>query len=444
MASLRFNVTRKPAVLVPPSLPTPNEFLYLSNIDDQAAYRCLAAILQFYPSNPLKKGNNDPARVIREALEKVLVHYYPFAGRFRNAPAGKLMVDCNGEGALFLEADADVTLEELGELRAPFPHWDDLLHPEIVSKDVTKSPIILIQVTRLRCGGFVLALLWIHTMCDGLGIFQFMSALSEMSKGAARPSLLPLWKREILRPRTIPTVKSALDAYDQIELDDGDRVRVQELRHNSFFFGPKEIKSLKRAAVGEQGKCTTFDALSACLWRSRTRALRMPAGREVRFIFPIDARSIINPPLPEGFYGNAVAFACAKTTAGELGNNPPSFAVKLMEQAKRAVNEEYVRSVIDLMELKGSPHMITVAGAFFATDVSKMGFRDVDFGWGKAVYGGVAGSGLEAVAGRSCLFSAHRNTKGLEGIVVALSLPSAAMQSFEDEISRAVALQSKI
>ena len=173
------------------------------------------------------------------------------------------------------------------------------------------------QVTRLRCGGFVFALLFNHAMSDARGIVQFMSALSEMAKGAARPSVLPVWKREILLPRTIPEVKLPLHAYDQIEDKYGhETLPVKDLKSNSFFFGQNEIESLKRQAVGKGGEgAATFEVLSACLWRSRTRALQLPAEQEVRFIFPVDARKIFDPPLPEGFYGNAFALACAKTTA---------------------------------------------------------------------------------------------------------------------------------
>lgn len=444
MASLKFKVTRKAAVLVPPSLPTPKDFLYLSNIDDQAALRCHTPVLQFYRSNPSKKGDKDPARVIREGLAKVLVHYYPFAGRLRDASAGKLIVDCTGEGVLFVEADADVALDKFGDLRPPIPYWEDLLicH-DLVSQNVTNSPLILIQVTRLRCGGFVFAILFIHIMSDTRGIVQFMSALCEMAKGAARPSVLPVWEREILRPRTIPEVKFPLYAYDQIEEKDGQMVPEKDLKINSFFFGPKEIQSLKRQAVGKGGKCATFEVLSACLWRSRTRALQVPAEQEVRFIFPVEARTVFDPPLPEGFYGNAFAFACAKTTAGDLANKSLSFAVKLVNEAKMGVNEEYMRSVIDFMELKGRPHFI-MFGSVMVFQVSKVGLRDVDFGWGNAVYGGPAGGGLGAVDGTSCLFFAHQNTDGSEGILVALGLPSNAMRRFENEICSSVALQSKL
>ena len=133
-----------PAVLVEPSLPTPKEFLYLSNIDDQATLRFHFPSIQFYRFNPSK--GEDPARVIREGLAKILVFYYPFAGRVREAPAGKLVVECTGEGVLFVEADADIALDEFGDLQPSFPCWQDLLHDVPDSQTITNSPLLFIQV----------------------------------------------------------------------------------------------------------------------------------------------------------------------------------------------------------------------------------------------------------------------------------------------------------
>ena len=275
-----------------------------------------------------------------------------------------------------------------------------------------------------------------HTMADGIGIVQFMNALAEMVKGGSRPSVLPVWKREILRPRTKPTVKFPLYEYDQIEDKDGQLVSANELIHKSFFFLHKEIEWLKRQAVGK-GKYTTFEVLSAFLWRLRTKAVQLAARQEARLIFTVDARNKSEPPLPEGFYGNAISLACAKATTEELANKPLSFAVKLINEAKTAVNDEYLRSAIDLMELKGRHHC-TVVNTFFVSDVSKMRFRDVDFGWGGASYGGLARGGVGVVPGLVNNFISHCNTSGVEGIVVPLCLPSAAMRRFEAEINHAI------
>ncbi|KAG8369375.1 hypothetical protein BUALT_Bualt14G0004700 [Buddleja alternifolia] len=74
------------------------------------------------------KNNIDPVKTIRDGLAKALVFYYPLAGRIFEGPNTKLMVDCNDEGVLFVEADADVKLEELGDgILPPCPYMEKLL-----------------------------------------------------------------------------------------------------------------------------------------------------------------------------------------------------------------------------------------------------------------------------------------------------------------------------
>jgi benzyl alcohol O-benzoyltransferase len=64
-------------------------------------------------------SGQDPAQIIKSALEKALVYYYPFAGRIREGPGRKLVVDCNGEGIVFVEADAGVRLEDFSNALCP-------------------------------------------------------------------------------------------------------------------------------------------------------------------------------------------------------------------------------------------------------------------------------------------------------------------------------------
>lgn len=91
----------------------------------------------------------DPVKVIREAIAKALVYYYPFAGRLREQASRKLVVDCTGEGVMFIEADADVTLKEFGDaLQPPFPCFEELLYDVPGSDELLNCPLFLIQVHR--------------------------------------------------------------------------------------------------------------------------------------------------------------------------------------------------------------------------------------------------------------------------------------------------------
>ncbi|KAH9332058.1 hypothetical protein KI387_004166, partial [Taxus chinensis] len=138
------------AELVPPSLPTPNEILYLSNVDDQYSLRFMLDMLLVYTArnenfNISSTSAREPAKVIREALSKVLVYYYPLVGRLRNrVQDGKLQVECTGEGAVFVEASSPNTLSLLGDLEELKPSFQQLLFqspPNTPLEDI--HPLIL-------------------------------------------------------------------------------------------------------------------------------------------------------------------------------------------------------------------------------------------------------------------------------------------------------------
>jgi len=145
--SLVFTVRRREPELIAPAKPTPREVKLLSDIDDQDGLRFQIPVIQIYRHDPSMAGK-DPVEVIRKALARTLVFYYPFAGRLREGRDRKLMVDCTGElGVLFIEADADVTLKQFGDaLQPPFPCWEELLYDVPGSQGVLNTPLLLIQV----------------------------------------------------------------------------------------------------------------------------------------------------------------------------------------------------------------------------------------------------------------------------------------------------------
>ncbi|KAL0423360.1 UNVERIFIED_CONTAM: Benzyl alcohol O-benzoyltransferase [Sesamum radiatum] len=143
--ALTFKVTRQNPELIRPAKPTPHEFKPLSDIDDQEGLRFQLPLIQFFRKNPAM-DRKDPVKLIRDALAKALVFYYPFAGRLREMADGKLVVECTGEGALFIEADADVRLEQFGDtLQPPFPCMEELLYDVPGSSDMVNCPLLLIQ-----------------------------------------------------------------------------------------------------------------------------------------------------------------------------------------------------------------------------------------------------------------------------------------------------------
>ncbi|KAJ9185657.1 hypothetical protein P3X46_005259 [Hevea brasiliensis] len=431
--SLEFKVHRREPELIAPAKPTPHEFKPLSDIDDQEGLRFHIPVIQFYRYDPSMQGR-DPVMVIREALARTLVFYYPFAGRLREGPKRKLIVECTGEGVLFIEAEADVALEQFGDaLQPPFPCLEELLFDVPGSSGVLNCPLLLIQVTRLKCGGFIFALRLNHTMSDAPGLVQFMSTVGEMARGAQAPSVLPVWERHFLNARDPPRVTRTHREYDEVADTKGTIIPLDDMAHQSFFFGPNEVAALRRFVPKHLRQCSNFELLTACLWKCRTIALQPDPTEEMRIICIVNGRNKFNPPLPTGYYGNGFVFPVAVARAKELIEKPLGFALELVKEVKDSVTEEYMRSVADLMVIKGRPHF-TVVRSYLVSDVTRAGFGEVDFGWGKAAYGGPAKGGVGAIPGVASFYIPFRNKKGENGIVLPICLPAQAMERFVKEL----------
>ncbi|KAL2345762.1 hypothetical protein Fmac_007047 [Flemingia macrophylla] len=389
-SSLSFTVRKCQPELVTPAIPTPHETKLLSDIDDQEFLRFTYSIIQIY-GNESSMANKDPVRVIRQALAQTLVFYYPFAGRLREGRGRKLMVDCTGEGVTFVEADADVTLDQFGDsLQPPFAYATEFLCEVPDSQELATCPLLLIQVTRLKCGGFVVATGWHHTMADGAGLSQFMNAWAEIARGASAPSISPLWRRELLMARDPPRITRNHREYEHVEDTKAPGTNSNDnLVQRSFFFGPTQIAAIRRLVPYHLRQCTAFDIITACLWRCRTKALQIEADEDVRMMCIVNARNRFKPPLPVGYYGNAFAYPAAISTAGKLCGNPFGYAVELIHKVKGEVTEEYMHSVADLMVIKGRC-MLTTVRACLVTDLTRARFREVDFGWGKSLSGAPA------------------------------------------------------
>ncbi|KAH9327613.1 hypothetical protein KI387_007791, partial [Taxus chinensis] len=117
----------------------------------------------------------------------------------------------------------------------------------------------------------------------------------------------------------------------------------EETISKSIVLSSKEITLLKKEVGNgvDLTECGTFEILSTYLWRERTRALNIPDNEVVRLIFPVDFCSRLQPPLPQGYYGNANILAYTDTTSTDLINNALSFSTKLVHDAKAKVNEKF-------------------------------------------------------------------------------------------------------
>lgn len=131
--------------MVKPAEKTPHRALWLSSLDLLASIPTHTPLFYIYrPSRA--EPNFFNAAALEEALSKVLVPFYPYAGRFMHDHSGRLEIDCNGEGVLFVEAVTNAVVNDLGDF-APTPELEAALVPTVdCSGGISSFPFLAVQV----------------------------------------------------------------------------------------------------------------------------------------------------------------------------------------------------------------------------------------------------------------------------------------------------------
>ncbi|KAJ0090661.1 hypothetical protein Patl1_14612 [Pistacia atlantica] len=127
-------------------------------------YRAHIPLVYFYrrqPSQTADRSDFFGSCVLKEALSKALVAFYPLGGRLGRDENGEAAIDCNGEGVLFME------------------------------------------VTHFKCGGICLGIGWHHILGDGTSAFHFIKSWAEITSGFSI-SVPPFIDRTILHARIPP------------------------------------------------------------------------------------------------------------------------------------------------------------------------------------------------------------------------------------------------
>ncbi|EYU24113.1 hypothetical protein MIMGU_mgv1a019465mg, partial [Erythranthe guttata] len=160
-------------VLVSPSEKTERKSMFLSNIDQMHNYNAHTA--HFFTANP-----DFPPKIVTErlkmALEKVLATYDFAAGRLRtNQESGRLEIECDGAGAGFVAASSEYSLCDLGDdLVFSNPGFRQLsVLFDILPRD--DQPLLILQVTSFKCGGFAIGTAMNHTLVDGAGAQKLLA-----------------------------------------------------------------------------------------------------------------------------------------------------------------------------------------------------------------------------------------------------------------------------
>ncbi|KAD6120269.1 hypothetical protein R6Q59_026289 [Mikania micrantha] len=374
---MEFCVTKSNGSLVVPCEPTPSETLDLSRIDRLPVLRCNARTLHvFEPIGP----HGAAWSTIREALSKALVPYYPLAGRLSSDGS---TIECTSDGVWFVESSANCTLHSVDYFKdvttIPF---DNLLPPH-PSDDQGIDPLVLMQITEFEGNGFVMGLTFCHTICDGLGAAQFLNAIGEFARGVNPLTVTPVWHRNFLPPPQPPTPATLPPPHFTLP-------NYQLVQANVDIPFDDHIARIKHEFQKQSSKhCSTFEIISAVLWRNRTRSMNLGSEiRTMKLVFFANCRQLVAPPLPEGFYGNCFFPVTITTSSDTITRSSTVEVIRMIQEAKARLPEEFSGWVTEDGVRKTEDPFAPPLGydTLFISEWGRLGFNQVDYGTGPPVH----------------------------------------------------------
>ncbi|PON77788.1 Transferase [Parasponia andersonii] len=256
------------------------------------------------------------------------------------------------------------------------------------------------QVTYFKCGGVSLGIGFDHHITDGPAGFHFIDSWSRIARGLDL-TFLPFLDRTLLRPRNPPQ-----PIFDHVEYHPHDQNSskshhgVQCTKIATFKITKEQINNIKTKA--KEGGCTincsTYVILAGHIWKCVVQAREQPDDQQTELYFPVNGRfSRLQPPLPTGYFGNVIFAATPIAKVGDLKTNPLSYAISCISKTLERMDDDYLRSAIDYLELQ--PNVSSLRRGAHTYMCPNLGITswvrlvsyDVDFGWGRPIYIGPGG-----------------------------------------------------
>ncbi|CAM6106839.1 unnamed protein product [Calypogeia fissa] len=390
--------------LVVPAKPVREHWLPLSNLD-RVVMPSYIRVLFVYKTG--KRCYGKLLEKLKCSLSRVLVDFYPMAGRLGVQEHGLVNLHCNGAGAIFTEASVEQSLEDVHVTRqmsalSGLQAAGIGVGPLYIPTRDSPVPALIIQATRFKCNSMVLAVNWHHTVADVHSGGHFLRSWAELAFGKTQPSLRPVHSRHLVKPRNELDVTFAEQWSNLARITRGPREMPPDPRTavSAFNIGKKTVDSLKEEANKdfggseeiEQGMIfTAEESLLAHFWKLLAKARRVEEPQDEdnfsRLFMFVGGRKYLG--LPQGYFGNVVGCACAMSTEESLQNSTLSSIAGLLRSSVEEVScREFFQSLIDWVEfqrLSSTRHEQGLAvGHYVAATVwTFLPLYEIDFGWGK-------------------------------------------------------------
>jgi len=332
---------------------------------------------------------------LKHSLSLTLFHFYPLSGRLvtkksEDPHSYTVFVDCkNSPGAKFIHATLDITINDiLTPIDVPPIVQSFFDHDKAVGHDGHTMSLLSIQVTELVDGVFI-GCSMNHCLCDGTSYWNFFNTFSEIFQNDVLV-LVPISHQPIHKrwfPQGYgPIINLPFKHHHEFV----HRYGIPILRERIFHFSAASIAKLKAKANAESNtnKISSFQSLSALVWRSITHARRLQHGQRTTCKMATNNRTRMEPPLPKEYFGNSLYAVSTETTVGELLENDLGWAAWKIHLAianhdakvvRRSVEEWFRSPFVYRTYLFFDPYTVMISGS------PRFNTYGNEFGMGKAL-----------------------------------------------------------
>ncbi|GMN36304.1 hypothetical protein TIFTF001_005923 [Ficus carica] len=427
------SINVKRSTMVRPVEETPCRILWNSGLDLVVPSMHTPSVYFYRPTGA---ANFFDAAVMKAALSKALVPFYPMAGRLRRDDDGRIEIDCNAHGVLFVEADTSSVIDDFGDF-APTPELRRLIPAVDYSAGISSYPLLVLQVTYFKCGGVSLGVGMQHHAADGFSGLHFVNTWSDMARGLDL-TIPPFIDRTLLRARDPPR-----PAFEHIEYKPAPSMKntpqqttdsqpSTETAVAMFKMTREQLNTLK-AKTKENGNTinySSYEMLSGHVWRCVCKARDLPDDQDTKLYIATDGRSRLQPRLPPGYFGNVIFTATPMAKAGDIQSKPTWYAASRIHDTLVRMDNDYLRSALDFLELQPNLSALVRGAHTFRcpnlgiTSWVRLPIHDADFGWGRPIFMGPGGILFE---GLSFMLPSPTNDGSLS---VAIGLQPQHMKAF--------------
>ncbi|VVB13645.1 unnamed protein product [Arabis nemorensis] len=335
---------------------------------------------------------------LKDSLAATLVHFYPLAGRLStlttdNPRSYSVFVDCNNSpGAGFIHAKADLSVGDIvGSKYVPLVVQSFFDHHKAVAHDGHTMSLLSVKVTELIDGVFI-GMSMNHSIGDGSSFWQFFNSLSEIFN--SQEETIDNDNNKLFCLKNPPIFREVSDPLYRFPFSEPDKSITQfespVFKERMFHFSSETVRSLKLKANQDCGttKISSLQSLTAFIWRSITRARRLPNDQETTCRFAADNRSRMDPPMPMNYFGVYISLVKTTMKIGNVLENEFGFAALKLHQAVTEHTSEKISSEMDRWlksptdlrsELHSNPNLVHMGSS---PRFNKYG---CEFGMGKAV-----------------------------------------------------------